>query len=370
MLDKTQENMIQSICIGLNKIKKKSKVLVTIQLLIDFYLFTSLFMELITSFYALPFITLILIAVKAIFTILKRDVISCAVCSFLNLSAFATTFTFKIIDYNTAAAFIIAFIIYGFRIKQCIIEKKINSLYGYPTFNSFFIINELKEDESLANDIIYEYESIDNDRLLKNEIKTTRMSPLITVIHLLGAIGVAAGIVILCNGLITSIKNSNAGAISRISSSKNGTYFSASTDKICGMSTSSMDKIAEDIYWCRIGDECVTIKVPQQYKEDFAALYSGDSGDAEENESSDHSNISNKKIAFHGIIRDVSKYDSGIINTKTLKSGEDTQIVKNKFVEIVSQDKTEKNVSFGFIITLIGTVAYIITILHNLHKED
>lgn len=367
MLNKTQENMIQSICIGLNKIKKKRKVLVTIQLFIDVYLFTSLFVELITSFYALPFITLILIAAKAIFTILKRDIISCAVCSILNLSAFITAFIFKIIDYNTAAAFIIAFIIYVFRIKQCIIEKKIVSLYGYPTFNSFLIIDELKKDESLSNDIIYDYESIDNDRLLKNEIEATRMSPLIRVIHFLGAIGVVTGIVIMCNGFITLTKNSNAETISRISSSKNGTYFSASTDKICGMSNSSMDENTEDIYWCRIGEECVTIKVPHQYKEDFATLYDSD---AEDNESSEYSNVSNKKIVFHGIIRDVSKYDSGIINTKALKSGEDTQIVKDKFVEIVSQEKTEKNVIFGLIVTLIGIAVYIITILLNSHKEN
>ena len=99
----------------------------------DVYLFSSLLMELISSFYALPFITLIVIIVKAVLTSMKRDTVSCAICSALNLSAFAMAFAFKIIDYNTAAAFIIAFMIYGLRIKQCVLEKKINSLYGYPT---------------------------------------------------------------------------------------------------------------------------------------------------------------------------------------------------------------------------------------------
>lgn len=367
MLNKVQENMIQSICIGLNKIKKKRKVLVIVQLIIDVYLFTSLFTELLTSFYVLPFITLILIIAKAIFTILKHDIISCAVCSILNLSAFVAAIIFKIIDYNTAAAFIIAFFIYGFRVKQYIIDKKIVSLYGYPTFNSLLIINELKKDESLSNDIVYDYESINNDRLLKNEIEVTRMNPLLTIIHLLGAVGVAAGVVMLCNGLIISIKTNNAETISKISSLKNGTYFSASTDKICGISNSSMDIHTEDIYWCVIGEECVTIKVPHKYKEDFATLYGSD---AEYNENLEQSNLTNKKIEFHGIIRDVSKYDSGIINTKVLNSGEDAQIIKDKFVEIVSQDKIDKNVGFGFIVTLIGVATYIITILFSIHKED
>lgn len=367
MLNKAQENMIQSICIGLNKLKKKRKVLAIVQIIIDFYLFTCLFTELLTSFYVLPFITLILIISKAIFTILKHDIISCAVCSILNLSAFVSATVFKIIDYNTVAAFIIAFFIYGFRVKQYIIDKKIASLYGYPTFNSFFIINELKKDESLTNDIVNDYESIENDRLLKNEIEVTRMNPLITIIHLLVAIGVAAGIVMLCNGLIISIKTNNAGTISKISTLTTGTYFFASTDKICGISNSSMDKHTEDIYWCVIGEECVTIKVPHQYKKDFATLYGSD---AEYNENSEQSNYTNKKIEFHGIIRNVSKYDSGIINTKVINSGEDTQIIKDKYVEIVSQDNISKNIGFGGIVTLIGVVTYIITILFSIHKED
>ena len=85
-------------------------------------------------------------------------------------------------------------LIYGLRIKQCVIEKKINSLYGYPTFHAFFIINELKKDESLSNEVIAEYSLIDNDPLLKSEMKRIRMSPLINVIRLLGVVGVVAGI--------------------------------------------------------------------------------------------------------------------------------------------------------------------------------
>ena len=110
MLDKAQEDMIQSICFGLKKIKNKSKVLIILQLITDVYLFSSLLMELISSFYALPFITLIVIIVKAVLTSMKRDTVSCAICSALNLSAFAMAFAFKIIDYNTA---IINLIIYG-----------------------------------------------------------------------------------------------------------------------------------------------------------------------------------------------------------------------------------------------------------------
>lgn len=249
MLDKAQEDMIQSICFGLKKIKNKSKVLIVLQLITDVYLFTSLLMELISSFYALPFITLIVIIVKAVLTSMKRDTVSCAICSALNLSAFAMAFAFKIIDYNTAAAFIIAFMIYGLRIKQCVLEKKINSLYGYPTFHAFFIINELKKDESLSNEVIAEYSLIDNDPLLKSEIKRIRMSPLINVIRLLGVVGVVAGIIIMCNGLNTSVKINSAGAINTVSSSPNGTYFCGSTNKICGMSNTGMDKNVEDIYW-------------------------------------------------------------------------------------------------------------------------
>lgn len=359
MLDKAQEDMIQSICFGLKKIKNKSKVLIVLQLITDVYLFSSLLMELISSFYALPFITLIVIIVKAVLTSMKRDTVSCAICSALNLSAFAMAFTFKIIDYNTAAAFIIAFMIYGLRIKQCVIEKKINSLYGYPTFHAFFIINELKKDESLSNEVIAEYSLIDNDPLLKSEMKRIRMSPLINVIRLLGVVGIVAGIIIMCNGLNTSVKINSAGAINTVSSSPNGTYFCGSTNKICGMSNTGMDKNAEDIYWCIIGDECVTIKVPLQYKEIFAKFYNR----TEENDSSSYDEYSNEKVEFRGIVCDASKYDASIINTKTLKSEEDSLIITDKFIEVISPDIIEKNMNLGFTITLIGMAAYMITIV-------
>lgn len=366
MLDKAQEDMIQSICFGLKKIKNKSKILIVLQLITDVYLFSSLLMELISSFYALPFITLIVIIVKAVLTSMKRDTVSCAICSALNLSAFAMAFAFKIIDYNTAAAFIIAFIIYGLRIKQRVIEKKINSLYGYPTFHAFFIINELKKDGSLSNEVIAEYSLIDNDPLLKSEIKRIRMSPLINVIRLLGVIGVVAGIIIMCNGLNTSVKINSAGTINTVSSSPNGTYFCGSTNKICGMSNTGMDKNAEDIYWCIIGDECVTIKVPLQYKEIFAKFYNR----TEENDSSSYDEYSNEKVEFRGIVCDASKYDSSIINTKTLKSEEDSLIITDKFIEVISPDIIEKNINLGLTMTLIGIAAYIITIVLNLHKKN
>lgn len=372
MLDKAQEDMIQSICFGLRKIKKKSKVFIILQLITDVYLFTSLLMELTSSFYALPLITLIVIIVKAVLTSIKRDAVSCAICSALNLSAFAMAVAFKIIDYNTAAAFIIALIIYGLRIKQRVLEKKINSLYGYPTFNPFFIINELKKDEFLSTDVITEYSSIHDDPLLKSEMKRIQMSPLLNVIRLLGVTGFVAGIIILCNGLNTSVKLNNAGAISTVSSSPNGTYFCGSINKICGMSNTGMDKSAEDIYWCIVGDECVTIKVPLQYKENFAKLYNHteENDGSSYDEYSNHTGASNEKIEFRGIVRDVSKYDSGIINTKTLKSEEDAVIIKDKFIEVVSQDTIEKNISLGLTITLIGIAAYIITIVLHLHKEN
>ena len=79
---------------------------------------------------------------------------------------------------------------------------------------------------------------------------------------------------------------------------------------------------------------------------------------------------SNEKIEFRGIVCDASKYDSSIINTKTLKSEEDSLIITDKFIEVISPDIIEKNMNLGFTMTLIGIAAYIITIVLNLHKKN
>lgn len=373
MLEKAQEDYIQSTCFRLAKIKKKGKVFLTIQLLVDLYLLTGLFAELISSFYAFPLITLALIILKAIITIVKHDNISCIICTILNAVSFALAITFAIVDYNTTAAFIIAFIIYGLRIKQCILEKKIDSFYGYPTFNSFYVINEIKKDDYLCQEVIAEYNSIDNDTLLKSEIRKEKMSPLIYAAHLFGAAAFVVGILVLCNGLIISARVKNASKISSISTSENGDYFSGWTNEICGMSTAGMDKSAEDIYWCTFGEECVTIKVPQQYKEQFAMLYNHY---AEENDIQQYSGyigisgISQEKISFTGMIRNTNKYDFNTINTKALKTKTDARVITDKYIEVISQDTLGRKINIGIIITFLSAAVYVITLLFAWHQKD
>ncbi|MBP3380148.1 MAG: hypothetical protein J6K77_04730 [Ruminococcus sp.] len=374
MLDKIQENFIRSTCLALIKIKKKSKTLVTFQLLTDIYLLTGLLAELLSSFYALPFITLIILLVKGVITAVKRDtLVTYFICVIMNVITFACAIAFKIIDYNTAAAFIIAFIIYGFRIKQCVLEEKLNSLYGYPTFSPIIVINEMDKDDHLCQKVITEYKAIDDDFLLKNEIKIARMSPKVNISRISGIIFFLVGIILLCNGMVASIKIDNAGKINEISVSESGTYFLGATDTICGMSSVGMDKSAEDVYWCKFGEECVTIKVPKGYKEDFAMLYNHY---AYENDIPSYSGyteiseISDEKVEFNGIVRSTDKYDQNIINTNALQVKSDTHIIRDKYIEIVSKDTAGKKITIGIIITFIGISVYILALLLTLRHND
>lgn len=370
-MEKHIEDLVRQRCIDFKKIIKKSKLLLIGIICIDIYLLGEFFMILTTSKYKLPLIVAGILLVKIVFNIIKRDVL---IFDIIGISFYVIIFIlanyFKLLDYNTIIAIIFSLFLNILHIKNCYIINKINNIYGFPTFNSFFIINEMEKNELVLEKVETQYKCINyENKIIEHELNNIHSTNTIKAMQIIGTISIITGICLFFCGITTKTKLNNSIDISSLKNYQDGTYIKGTIDKIYTLSSASMDKNSADCYWCDFKEECVTIIVPNYYKQDFAKLYNYHASLNNLMSYDGYSEIteqSSKEIEFVGEIHYINKYDNiSVINEKVLKNIDCENINNTVFIELINTNSSINQIVIGLLLLFLGTLLKIFIILIN-----
>lgn len=373
-MKKQIEDLVIQRCVDFKKIIKKSKLLLIGIICIDIYLLSEFFIILTTCQYKLPLIVAGILLVKIIFNIIKRDVLIFDIIGIVfYVMLFILADYFKLLDYNTIIAIVFALFLHLLHIKSCYIINKINNIYGFPAFNSFFIINEMEKNELLLETVENQYRCINyENKIIEYELNNIHSKNTIKIMKIIGMISIITGICLSCCGINTKSRLNNAVDVSYLKNYQEGTYIKGTIDKIYTLSSASMDKNAVDCYWCDFKGDCVTIIVPNDYKQSFAKLYNYYASLNNLLPYDGYSEIteqSSKAIEFIGEIHYINKYDSNsVINEKVLENIECKNINNTVFIELIDVNSSINQIFIGLLLLFLGTLLIISIILINKYK--
>ena len=270
VVDKKLMDYIFLAGIGFRKVTNRKRVFNVIQLMVDFLIGYECIFPLLSSHERFAMIIMLVVLVKIIFHILRRDSIGNFIGIALNTLFIIMSFVF---DLGLPIASIIAYIIHILRIKSCYVDRKLKNVYGYPNFNPQFMEMELSKDTLMVDSVKSNYDDLLSDPIIRFSVAESRCGTMIQILKIIGIIMLCAGLLFLYFVDRDMSDYNNSIKVTSLDYCTIGTNITGTVYELYDNCVTGLSKNTNDGYWGVFDDELVLFVVPEVYKSSFAKLY-------------------------------------------------------------------------------------------------
>lgn len=341
---------------GFRKITKKKRILNILQFIVDILIGYECVFPLLSVYNLLPFTVLLVVLAKIIFHTLKRDSLGNFIGICLNTLFIIMTLIFKL---GFSFMPIVAYIIHFMRLKSCYIDSKLKKIYGYPSFHTLFLENELSEKPLLAESVQADYNKTLENSIIKFSVAESRCNIKIQIMKLVGSLLLCMGIVLFYFGKKENLAYDNAVFVTSLDTCSIGANISGTVYELYDNSYIGLSYNVNDGYWGVFGDKLILFDVPYRYKNSFASLYNFYANQYELISSigTGGGEIANPEngIEFHGQLLSANEYDFTIYkpDIKNLKI-EIPEAETSCFIRVINYEKADLLENMGIIFIIIG----------------
>ena len=356
------------------KMTRKKRFLDILQGVLDILLGYAVFLPLMSERSFIPFLTLLVAAVKLVLHCIRHDTAG----NYLGLGL-CVLFTvcvavWKLGTPGLIASVSLSFIVHILRIKTCMIDERVKTVYGYPKFNSFIMEAELEKDELLRESTRSEYESLDFNKLVSFAAAESRCSLPIQIMKIAGLVLVSAGIVLCARGAAEGADAGKSVITTSLEGKKAGDVISGTVYELYNNTGYASSNSINDEYWGIFGGKYILFSVPYGSKHSFATLFNcyakendiapsmGTGGGPDANPDTG--------IKFSAVLKSAKKYD-GKLRAPDVRGGAVVPEAETAyFLQVIDPDKASSRSGWGGIVIGAGAVMTIIAVAIILRRRD